>query len=258
MNNWFKEHLSSPIINYLGRQKCNRYFPQPPILIGGCGRSGTTLLLAILSAHPDIFAIPHETDAFTDWTAKDHKGFPVRIDRFHRAILQASVHTAHKRWCEKRPANVHHIEDILGYFGPKAKFIHIVRDPRAVCTSVHPLDPHQYWIPIDRYIKDVNAGIRHENHPQVYTLRYEDLVLAPGKEIAALSEFLELSPFNQTDNWFEHATVRTNKAWSGSLKNIQHDSLHKWKNPEHSERVKTINSNESIRKLMAHFNYSIK
>ena len=35
-----------------------------PLIIGGCGRSGTTLLLSVLSAHPKVLAIPHETEAF--------------------------------------------------------------------------------------------------------------------------------------------------------------------------------------------------
>jgi len=32
-----------------------------PIVIGGCARSGTSLLLSLLSCHPQIIAIPVET-----------------------------------------------------------------------------------------------------------------------------------------------------------------------------------------------------
>jgi hypothetical protein len=38
--------------------------PQKPIIIGGCARSGTTLLLSVLSCHPNIYAIPDETYTF--------------------------------------------------------------------------------------------------------------------------------------------------------------------------------------------------
>lgn len=34
-----------------------------PLFIGGGGRSGTTLLLSLISVHPDIYAIPYETRA---------------------------------------------------------------------------------------------------------------------------------------------------------------------------------------------------
>ena len=39
-------------------------FARAPISIGGAPRSGTTLLLSVLSAHPSLFAINHETFAF--------------------------------------------------------------------------------------------------------------------------------------------------------------------------------------------------
>ncbi len=39
-------------------------FHESPILFVGWGRSGTTLLISILFAHPDIHAIPLETSAF--------------------------------------------------------------------------------------------------------------------------------------------------------------------------------------------------
>jgi hypothetical protein len=39
----------------LGRQ-----VERPPIVIAGCGHSGTTLLLSILDAHSAIFGVPYE------------------------------------------------------------------------------------------------------------------------------------------------------------------------------------------------------
>ncbi|MCA9555784.1 MAG: sulfotransferase, partial [Myxococcales bacterium] len=39
-------------------------FPEPPIIIGGCGRSGTTLVASILSCHPRIAVVGPETRAF--------------------------------------------------------------------------------------------------------------------------------------------------------------------------------------------------
>ena len=56
--------------------------PQTPILIGGCGRSGTTLLLSLLSAHPRIRAVSRqgrnlETDAMCHLPSDDRRqGIP--------------------------------------------------------------------------------------------------------------------------------------------------------------------------------------
>lgn len=45
-------------------QGVKNVLPEKPIVIGGCGRSGTTLLLSILGAHPDIFALASELYPF--------------------------------------------------------------------------------------------------------------------------------------------------------------------------------------------------
>ncbi len=46
----------------IGRLKND--FPDPPVIIGGCGRSGTTLLLSILASHPAILGVPEELYLF--------------------------------------------------------------------------------------------------------------------------------------------------------------------------------------------------
>jgi hypothetical protein len=74
-----------------------------PVIIGGCGRSGTTLLSAMIDAHPLFFCGPES------------------------------------RWSEKTPGNVRVLDRIFEYF-PRARFIHVIRDGRdVVCsTRTHP------------------------------------------------------------------------------------------------------------------------
>lgn len=256
MNNWFKEHLSSPVINYFGRKKERKSFSKAPILIGGCGRSGTTLLLSIISAHPKIYAYPHEVDAFTKWRRKkDNSLFPVRADRMYRYLLTHKVSKQTHRWCEKRPFNVLNIPEILEYHGPKSKFIHIVRDARAVCTSRHPEKPSEYWVSIDRYVRDVSAGLKYLDHPQLHTLKYEDLILNTEAEIMKICEFLEEKPVNEIINWYDHATVRQNRAWFGGVTDIQRESLSKWQKPENKDRVDEIMGDERVKELMKKLKY---
>ena len=255
MDHWLKRTFSSPIINFFGRLKADRHFSNPPILIGGCGRSGTTLLLSILSAHPEIFAIPNETDAFTQWKYAATGLIPVRIDRFYRSLLLNRINSANNRWCEKRPANVQHIPEILSYFGEKARFIHLVRDPRAVCTSRHPSSPDEYWIPIDRYISDVNAGLAYNNHPQVLTIKYEDLIIDFSTTLNVITEFLAIDLTEELLDWHEHATVRLHKAWDGEVSGLDQSSLFKWKKPIHVNRVNAILSDERMQTIMKRLNY---
>ncbi len=59
----FEQRLPWRYKHIIGRIKDFRLY-KSPILIGGCGRSGTTLLTSILSSHPKIALIPHETGIF--------------------------------------------------------------------------------------------------------------------------------------------------------------------------------------------------
>lgn len=250
MNTWFKRYVFSPLINHLGQRKERKYFSKVPIFIGGCARSGTSLLLSILSAHPSIFCFPKETDAFTEWEGEK----PVRIDRMYRELLKIRVPESTHRWCEKRPYNILYVAEILRYF-KSARFIHIVRDPRYVCTSVHPERPNKYWVSPQRYIRDVNAGLKYKDHPQVLTIRYEDLVIDFDKTIHLVCEFIDEEPYHEILNWYEYAMVRSNRAWFTDLQSLDPSSIKRWKDPIHTDRVKEILANEKICGLMGKMNY---
>lgn len=255
VNNLFKKYLTSPVINAWGSKIQKKHFRKPPILIGGCGRSGTTLLLAIISAHPAIFAFPHEVDAFTEWERVDGKLKPTRIDRMNRHLIRTSIPHGVTRWCEKRPYNVLHIPEILAYHGTGTKFIHLVRDPRAVCTSKHPEKPGEYWVPIERWINDTGTGLAHINNPQVLTIKYEDLILETDRLIKELCDFIEEDLTPEIISWYDHATVRKNRAWFDGLKNIQPESLTKWQKPENQVRVEEIIANPQVKNLMEQLGY---
>jgi hypothetical protein len=257
MDNIIKRSITSPLINFLGKHKEKRHFTTPPIFVGGCGRSGTTLLQSILSAHPKIFAFPNEVDAFTTWNKTDNDYTPVRQDRMYRELLWRKVPETAHRWCIKRPFNVLHIEKILSYFEPGTKFIHIYRDPRQVCVSRHPDDPTKYWVPLMRWIRDTQAGWDFRDHPQVLTINYNDLILDTEHIIRNMCDFLEEEAVDEIINWYEHATFRTNSAWFGKLENIQTRSLEKWKKPENKERVDEIMSDERVLRLMNELGFVI-
>ncbi|MEQ9052360.1 MAG: sulfotransferase [Marinoscillum sp.] len=257
MNNWWKTNITSPVINRLGRIKELNHFSRAPILIGGCGRSGTSLLLSMLSAHPKIFSFPKELDAFTEWHEGSGGLVPTRLDRLYRAILTHRIPTQSHRWCEKRPANVRYISEILRYFGPDARFIHLVRDPRAVCTSIHPERPHEYWIPVDRYIGDVAAGLTFADHPQVFTLKYEHLITDYAAQMSRLCHFIEEPMTEEMHHWYEHARVRNNRAWFGSVKEVYPKALDQWKNQVHQARVEEIMKRPEIIRIMDSLGYVI-
>ncbi len=191
-----------------------------------------------------------ETDAFTDWENTAKGLWPVRIDRMFRNLLLHRVPKKATRWCEKRPYNVRFIPEILQYFGPEARFIHIVRDPRAVCTSRHPANPESYWVDPDRWVQDVKMGLDYLYHPQVLTIRYEDLISDTEAQIRMICDFLGEECGAEILSWPENATVRSHDSWYGKITDIQKASLEKWRAEEHRARVVEVMKYPGVEELM--------
>lgn len=146
----------------------------PGIWIGGCGRSGTTLLRVMLGAHSALYAGPelnvhtnllsqlkdapqflrrayllYDAKTVADLTSKfdvpgdtirhmrdESRSFPEFVDRF---LNEAARMHGKMRWVEKTPKNVAHLAYLFEHF-PESKFIHVIRDGRDVACSLrrHP------------------------------------------------------------------------------------------------------------------------
>jgi hypothetical protein len=192
-----------------------------PFFIIGCGRSGTTLLRTILNRHADI-AIPLESLFIIDYLkaaashdisflismlvrepeisewgirpqVEDFKGcqsISEVINQLHQIYLQAK---GKKHWGQKTPRFVRETALLLEHF-PYALFIHVVRDPRAVVSSLIHSDVHHSnaYHASKRWRMDVSKGLELEDkHPQrVMRVHYESLVRDSENTIRKILEFL--------------------------------------------------------------------
>ena len=155
-----------------------------PVFVGGCPRSGTTLLRTMLTSHPDL-AIPHETRILIDGYRRRAEwgdlGNPEnrrrlarwvverRVSRYRRLVEDAddlvecmvaaaptigSVLSAgfrlhaerhgKARWGEKRPSIVLNLDAAFAMF-PDGQYVNIVRDPRAVVASIRKVGRQHGW-----------------------------------------------------------------------------------------------------------------
>jgi len=253
MLNPFKEAFF-PVLRFFGKRKMQRVFSEEPILIGGCGRSGTTLLLSVLSAHPAVYAIPNELSVFNYWTKRKYKE-PLRIDRLYREVLFSHIPKQATRFCEKTPRNVRHIPEIMNFFDGHVKFIHIVRDGRDVILSQHPDKKNEYWIKPERWIKDVSAGLAYAEHENVLTIKYEDLVEDYSSTINQICSFLNLEMTEELLNWLEHTKVRDNQAWHNGVSSLHSRSIGKWKQRQNEGIIKSAMANEEFAELLEKLGY---
>ncbi|NWG71795.1 MAG: sulfotransferase [Parvularculaceae bacterium] len=191
-----------------------------PIFLGGCPRSGLTLIRVMLDAHPRISCGPDSGvlsiaraarelgETLGDLHARDFHLPPEEVranfaDAIAR-ILGARAQGAKARFAEKSPLNLLFFEDYAAMF-PAARFIHVVRDGRDVAASLLARawkDPRtgrvfEYCASAEgaaRYWKGmVRLGLSAETAlgRRVLRVRYEDLAAAPEPTLRALCAFLD-------------------------------------------------------------------
>jgi hypothetical protein len=251
-----KAFVSSPII-WAGRRIEKKRFSKKPVLIVACPRSGTTLLLSILSAVPTIFAIPKQTYAFDKWEKKNNTWVPSRLDKLYREFFKARIPETAHRWLEKTPGHIRSIDKVLEYFHDDVKIIHIIRDGRDVTVSTHPAytDRRFYWVPADRWATEVNFGLQFKDHPSVYTMRYESLIGDFEGEIRKLLDFLEEPYTERMANWKEHTQIKESIHWGTGVQEVHGKSRGKWRKPEHAERIREFMNTPAAVKLLKDLGY---
>jgi len=200
-----------------------------PFFIVGCGRSGTTLLRTLLNRHPAI-AIPLESLFIIDYLRvqdrydlkylnslvirepeleewgisvsvedlQDSVSVPRMISKLHEIYAESK---GKSRWGQKTPRFVRYL-DLLGKNFPSSKMIHMIRDPRAVVSSLIQSDVHQSnaYHGSHRWMMDVRAGLTYEltHSSRVLRVFYEDLVKEPEEVLKAVFEFLEMDSTGMT------------------------------------------------------------
>jgi hypothetical protein len=207
----------------------NKRLPSPFIV--GASRSGTSLLRAMLVAHPDL-AIPPETHFIPNaerdcarsedprkcvfdtvlqsrnWTlfSLDENALfegmaslrPFTVADGIRAFFELYASQQGKpRWGDKTPVYAAHMA-LIERLIPNAHFIHIIRDGRDVSLSALPLmrrqNPDATIEDAARYwVRRVEGTRRQCVHVRSYLeVRYENLVLDTETELLRICEFVKL------------------------------------------------------------------
>ena len=187
-----------------------------PIIVGGCHRSGTSLVRRILDAHPRIYCGP-EVKFFRDFHG-DYLKDPVRHLRFMesaRSLLpadelldllgsafvemheRAARRAGKPRWADKSPENVVFLDEWERLLGDRWVLLHVVRNPLDTIASITE-SPFPHSLPaeldarIDLYLEYTRAGFDFgEANPDRYVqVVYEVLVSDPEATLATLMDRL--------------------------------------------------------------------
>lgn len=255
---------------------------QRPILVGGCDRSGTTLLRTILTSHRNVF-VGEETGLLCGNRDLGHlsrctgialKGMEALYRRssclgeFVDSVMRECLAAEGKpQWGEKTPANVRHLDLIFKFF-PNARFVHIVRDGRDVVCSLrhHPdrwvdgrrpsLRVTNAWDDcVRRWVDSVSAGRGRRGDARYREIRYEDLIASPRQQIRSLLEWLDQPWDEQVLGFFKnHREAWGDVANPGVKKPIYATASGRWKQDLPPEARRTFTS--AARSLLRELGYA--
>jgi hypothetical protein len=207
-----------------------------PVFIAGCDRSGTTLLGDLLGNSRWSVTTPESqflhdlliqlqvksfatTIAAARWLSQHFRfaawGLPLNdqelatlIDLEHPRVTIENLircYVAHTHpdktgadiWIDHTPDNFKY-QTMLKRLFPEARYIHIVRDGRAVCASIKPLDwgPNNAYTASRHWAQRLQEGLAVEVAEDTNCLRvhYEDLLDDPAGTLRRLCEYIDM-PF---------------------------------------------------------------
>tara|TARA_R110002050_G_scaffold222726_3_gene358510 strand:- start:2762 stop:3769 length:1008 start_codon:yes stop_codon:yes gene_type:complete len=161
------------------------------------------------------------------------------------------------RWGDKTPFNTLRLKWILKLY-PNAKFVFVLRDPRAVASSFRKseINPHLHESAL-RWKASIKAfeKLGQNSKSNTLLLKYEDLVMEPEAIIRKVCLFLNIE--------FQTTMLTERRAFSGdgtiahhknSQRKINRTSLEKWREFLSKEEIKNI---ESITgSLLTNYGYS--
>ncbi|KAJ9597788.1 hypothetical protein L9F63_011396, partial [Diploptera punctata] len=201
----------------------DRYMPL--IFIGGVPRSGTTLMRAMLDAHPEVRwsgaketrVIPRLLQMQSHWgqspkenVKKSKAGISVGDVTHETAVLSIITHPSHNNpnqaLCTKDPLTFKSAAYLSELF-PQSKFIFMLRDGRATVHSIISrkvtitgfdlTSYRQCMIKWNSAIQAMYNQCREVGSSRCFMVYYEQLVLHPAEWMRRILDFLDI-PWNES------------------------------------------------------------
>ncbi|CAJ0573368.1 unnamed protein product, partial [Mesorhabditis spiculigera] len=230
----------------------------PFIFIGGVPRSGTTLMRAMLDAHPDVRCgeetrvIPRILGLRGQWRKSDREWNRLQQAGVTNEVINAAVASfivqiiaghgaAAPRLCNKDPFTMKSAQYITEIF-PNAKMLFMIRDGRATVHSIISrkvtitgFDLSDYRQCLQKWNAAIQAMLEQCNAvgDKCLKIHYEQLVLHPEKQMREILNFLDL-PWNSSVLHHEEligkdiSLSKVERSSDQVVKPVNVDALSKW------------------------------
>jgi len=232
--------------------------------ITGCARSGTTLLFYVMSAFKKTYLHDHETNIWSHPNLKE-------IKKLKKDLLWPNI-----IYVTKRPSKWYQepwLSRTIDFVKKSnSRLIYIMRDPRAVLTSRHPLDKKQYYVSPGKWLASMRGYFeikqKLNNYPRLLVIKYEDLIQNHDEIVNKFKNILGLELDDKIQSIANLKTYVHNSNFNNQymikfmhkLRDFDSTSINRWENnPQDLEYLGKLFSERSInselQKVMSEFGY---
>lgn len=178
-----------------------------PIFIVGMPRSGTTLAEQIISSHSEVTGLgelPFARTALLPLLDRNDASINERITDLRQRYLEQVEYRlpGAGAFTDKMPQNFCWLP-MLAAALPEAKFVHVHRNPQAICWSLYeryfPAQGLEYSYDLGdvgnyyRLYSDLMGHYAYSLGDRIYHLSYETLTESPEREAKSLADYLDLA-----------------------------------------------------------------
>ncbi len=236
-----------------------RYANEKPVFIVGCGHSGTTLMIRILSEAKEVYSIDYESNVFrNNWI--DYRTIKRWIDTQRKQNLKLFV--------EKTPSHVRQLDKIFTTF-PKAKVIVLVRDGRDVVLSLEKRTEN-LQASIERWVSDNEYWLnKYKDDKRLTHVRLEDFTKNSTDTLKKICEHAniiyenKLLDYSNKEYQYQNSGIaqsdgtdanhQLNRNWQVNQPIFK--DTNRWKKEKDTTKLDEMLNNRKFIELMKHFQY---
>jgi hypothetical protein len=196
------------------------------VVVCGFPRAGTTLVQAILET-----------------CTADAKSFGREINALSAAMLTLRNHSV---MITKRPDDIYMIDRIRAFYQKKSaipRFIVLIRDPRAILTSIHH-SRSDYYVSVARWKSIFSQYEYVRRFPDVFVLRFEELIANVENIQSSLSDFIDFEFKYPFAEFYKYLPPSFQSSAMHRIRPIDPSTIFKWKLQKHRAKLKALLKDE--------------